>query len=66
MNATALKGEIKGHGLNVEALAEMIGVDRATMYRKLNNFEKITIGEAQKIKDALGLTDERANEIFFG
>lgn len=66
MNANALKGEIVGRGMNVETLAQMLGIDRATMYRKLNNFEKITIGEAQKIKESLGLSDERANEIFFG
>jgi plasmid maintenance system antidote protein VapI len=66
MNANALKGEIVARGLNVEKLAKKIGINRASMYRKLNNFEKFTIGEAQKIKKVLGLSDERANEIFFG
>lgn len=64
MNANVLKGEIVAKGMNVETLAQKIGVDRSSMYRKLNNFEKITIGEAQKIKDALGLSDEKATEIF--
>jgi plasmid maintenance system antidote protein VapI len=64
MNAKVLKGEIVAKGMNVETLAHKIGVDRSSMYRKLNNFEKITIGEAQRIKDALGLSDEKATEIF--
>lgn len=65
MNINKLKAKIVEKGMNVETLAEMIGVDRSSLYRKLNNFEKITIGEANKIKSALELTDEEANNIFF-
>lgn len=64
MKLNKLKGKIVERGLNVETLAEMIGVERSSMYRKLNNFEKITIGEATRIKEALGLTDAEANDIF--
>ena len=53
-------------GFNVETLASEIGVDRSTLYRKLNEGEKITIGDAQKIKIALGLTNDEARDIFFG
>lgn len=66
MNTNALKGAIVARGMNVETLAQKIGINRASMYRKVNNIEKITIGEAQKIKEVLGLSDEQANEIFFG
>ena len=66
MNLNKLKGKIIEKGLNVETLAERIGVDRSSMYRKLNNFEKITIGEAKKIKDVLGLSNEEASSIFLG
>lgn len=66
MKLNLLKGKIVEKGMNVEALAEKIGIDRSSMYRKLNNFEKITIGEAQKIKDVLNLSDEDAKTIFFG
>ena len=64
MNVNKLKCKIVERGENVEVLADKIGVDRATMYRKLNSFEKVTIGEASRIKAALGLTSEEATENF--
>ena len=64
MNLNRLKGKIVEKGWNVEKLAENIGVDRASMYRKLGNFEKITIGEANRISEALDLTNEEASSIF--
>ena len=64
MNVNKLKGMLVAQGLNVEALAEMIGSERSSLYRKLNNFEKITIGEAIKIKGALNMSDTEACEIF--
>ena len=64
MNINKLKGKIVENGINVEILAEMIGTDRSTLYRKLNNFEKVTIGEAVRIKKALNLDDREACDIF--
>lgn len=64
MNINKLKGKIVENGMNVEQLAGAIGIDRATLYRKLNEFEKITIGEAIKIKGVLQLNDEDACKIF--
>ena len=64
MNVNKLKGKIVEKGLSVELLAASIGVDRSSLYRKLNNGDKITIGEAVKIKDALGLSAEEATDIF--
>ena len=64
MNANKLKGLIIANGMNVEHLADAIDVDRSSMYRKLNSFEKITIGEAKKIKKVLNMSDEQACEIF--
>lgn len=66
MDLNKLKGKIVEKGWNVETLAEHIGIDRSSMYRKLNNFEKITIGEARKITSALNLTNEEASSIFLG
>ena len=65
MNLNKLKGKIVENGMNVERLADAIGVDRSTLYRKLNNGEQITIGEAARIKDALGLSAGDAYDIFF-
>lgn len=66
MELNKLKGKIVEKGWNVETLAEQIGIERSAMYRKLNNFEKITIGEAKKIATALDLTNEEASNIFLG
>lgn len=65
MNVNKLKGKIAEKGLSVEKLAGMIHVDRSSLYRKLNNAEKITIGEAARMKDALEMTNEEATDIFF-
>lgn len=64
MKLNKLKAKIVERGMNVETLAEKIGVDRSSLYRKLNNFEKITIGEANRIKAVLELTNEEASSIF--
>lgn len=64
MNINKLKAKIVERGINVEILAKEIGSDRSTLYRKLNNFEKITIGDARKIKNALDISNEDAYEIF--
>lgn len=65
MNIPKLKGQMVERGLNVETLAAKIGVDKATLYRKLNASDKFTIGEAQRIKDVLGLSNDEASAIFF-
>lgn len=64
MNINKLKAKIVENGTNVEAVADYIGIDRSSMYRKLNNFEKITIGEASKLKEFLKMTNEEATDIF--
>ncbi len=64
MKVNKLKGKIVEKGMNIESLARSVGIDRTTLYRKLNNTEKITIGEASKIKDALALSDADAYDIF--
>lgn len=64
MNLQMLRGKMVEKGFNVERLSEEIGIDRATLYRKLNKMDKITIGEAVRIKTALCLTHEEASTIF--
>ena len=66
MNINKLKGKIVEKEMNVEVLADKIGINRATLYRKLANAENITIGEALRMKDALEMSDEEAVEIFLG
>ena len=64
MNINKLKGKVVEKGMNIEALSALIGIDRSSLYRKLNNADKITIGEAVKMKDALEMSDDEAYEIF--
>ena len=50
----------------IEKLADLIGIDRSTLYRKIsNNGDTITIKEADLIVKELNLTLKDANDIFF-
>lgn len=64
MNVKKLKAKMVERGLTVEKLGEKISIDRSSMYRRLATPEKITIGEALRMADALELTDEEACAIF--
>lgn len=64
MNINKLRGKIVENGMTVPELASKIDVDRSSLYRKLNNLEKVTIGEAIRIKEALNLSDSDALDIF--
>ena len=66
ININKLKGKIVENGMTVATLAEQIGVDRATLYRKMsNNGESMLIRDANRIVSALHLTAEDAIAIFF-
>lgn len=66
VNINKLKGKIVERGINVSDLAKLIGIDKATLYRKINaNGEAITIREADMISKELKLSREEVNDIFF-
>lgn len=64
MNANKLKAKIVENGLNISKTAELIGVSKSSLYRKLNANDRLTINEAAKLKNILELTDLEALEIF--
>lgn len=65
MNVNKLKAKVVEKGINIETLASKLGISNATMYRKLNNSNnKLTVGEAVKIKNILEIQDSEAIEIF--
>lgn len=66
MDINRLKGKLVEKGMNVETLAELIGSERSSLYRKFKNAEKITIGEAKKMQEVLEIPVEEASAIFFG
>lgn len=66
VNINKLKGKIVENGLTTEKLADNIGINRSTLYRKMNsNGENFTIKEASLIAKTLNLTLEETNAIFF-
>lgn len=61
-----LKGKMVERGINIPELAVKIGIDKSTLYRKMNSKgENITIKEANLIAKELNLTLDEVNSIFF-
>jgi len=66
VNINKLKGKIVENDLTIEKLADEVGIDRSTLYRKINNKgESFTIKEADLIAKALNLTAAEVNAVFF-
>lgn len=66
VNVNKLKGKMVENQINVAELASRIGIDKATLYRKINtNCKTLTIEEADLIAKELNLTFEEVNSIFF-
>ena len=66
MKASELMAKIKEHGITVDQMAEQLGIDKATFYRKLqrpNN--SFSVEQARKIALMLKMTNEEVNRIFF-
>jgi predicted DNA-binding transcriptional regulator AlpA len=64
MNKTELEVSMLRKGVNAAALAERIGMNRVTLYRKMasGRFER---SEIIKIRETLGLTEAEMLRIFF-
>ena len=66
VNINKLRGAIVEREMNMGDLADRIGVDRSTLYRKISsNGSSFTIEEADLISKALKLTADEATAIFF-
>ncbi len=65
VNINKLKGKIVEKGLKVERVAELMGIDKSTLYRKLGNSENITIKDADKLVEILEISTDEATAIFF-
>lgn len=66
VNVNKLKGKIVECDMNVEELAQKIGMDKSTLYRKMSSGgESFTIREANLIAKTLDCTYEEVNAIFF-
>lgn len=62
-----LKGRAMEYRKPISTLAEKIGIDKSTLYRKLENGgDTITIKEARLIAKELEMNTDEINDIFFG
>lgn len=65
VDVNKLKGKIVEKGKNQQEVAELIGIDRSTFYRKMKEGGSFTVGEASKMAETIPLSDEEAISIFF-
>lgn len=65
VNTRLLRGKIEEKGTNVAEVAAKMGIDKATLYRRIANSESFTIGEVGRITEILSLSSEEAISIFF-
>ena len=64
MNANKLKNKMHEKGFNIAETAYLTGINKSSLYRKVNGFETFTVYEASKLKEVLELTNLEALEIF--
>lgn len=53
MDAKRLKIKMVESGLTTSRTAELIGIHKSSLYRKIHGFEKLTVSEEDRKKDAL-------------
>ena len=63
MNKLELKSAIVRKGLSAEKVAERIGVNRATFYRRMNN-GSFTVADVSAMKELLELSESDISLIF--
>ena len=64
VDVNKLRGKIVEKGFSQQELAQSIGIDRSTFYRKMKNNGDFSIGEVAEIAKIMQLTNEEAIEIF--
>lgn len=64
VDVNKLRGLIVERGKTFEVVANDIGVDRSTFYRRMKNGETFTLGEIERIVNSLNLSNEEAIQIF--
>lgn len=66
INVNRLKGKIVENGMSVSTLAEKLGIDRTTLYRRLDNAGSgLLVKDANRIVEILNLSPDDALAIFF-
>lgn len=67
INVNKLRGRIVENGMSVGEVAQELGMDRSTLYRKLKDTsgETFTVSEVQAISRILNLSAQDVTDIFF-
>lgn len=65
MNANKLRGRLAEQRLTQEQLAAAIGINRATLHRKMDGASDFSREEMLAIREVLGLSDDDFMAIFF-
>lgn len=65
MNIPELKAAIARKGFTIPTLAEVIGISKKTLYRKVDCESSFTQKEISAIVSALNLTNDEIISIFF-
>lgn len=65
VNTQKLKRIIYERGHTQQELADLIGIDRSTFYRKMKNGGDFSVKEARKLAEEVPLTNLEAVDIFF-
>lgn len=60
-----LRDKIAEKRTNVSEVASKLGMDKATLYRRLSDSDAFTIGEVNRIVEILDLSHDEAVAIFF-
>ena len=65
LNANDLKAEIARNGLTIPKLAMLMGIDKKTLYSRLNGETAFKQTEIVKLSQVLNLSEESIMRIFF-
>lgn len=60
-----LKEKISDSKMTMVGIAEVSGIDRVTLYNRLNGKGEFTVSEAEGLSKALHLTKPERDKIFF-
>ena len=66
LNSNSLKKAIEDSGMTMTALARIIGISRESLYNKVDRRTEFTASEICRMSNALHLSNESRDAIFFG
>lgn len=64
VNTRLLRSKIVERGTSIGDVAAQMGVDKATLYRRISNSGSFTIGEVEELVSILNLSHDEAVSIF--